>query len=367
VNGTPGELSPRADNFAAGPAALPEEVLLAVRDELWSFAGTGTGILEYGHRTELFARTLGDAREAARRLLGLGEEFEILFLPGGATLHFAMVPMNFLAKGTVADHLLTGTWPRKCLAEAKKVGATAVAFDGTSTAFDHVPDAAEIRPAADAAYLHYCSNNTVEGTQFAAPPASDAPLVCDMTGDLFTRRFPHERHALTYAAAQKNLGPSGAVLAIARKNFLARANPGLPTMLSYAEHAKAGSVLNTPNVFAVHVMGHMFRWIERNGGLTGMERRNRDKASLVYGLMDARPEFFRSVVRRDSRSMVSVPFRLPTAELERELLAASEAAGFRGLAGHHSIGGVRVSLHNAVSVEATARLVEFLEEFARRG
>jgi phosphoserine aminotransferase len=366
VNGTPGELSPRADNFAAGPASLPEEVLLAVRDELWSFAGTGVGILEYGHRTELFARTLADARDAARRLLGLGDEFEVLFLPGGATLHFAMVPMNFLAKGTVADHLLTGTWPRKCLAEARKVGPTAVAFDGAATGFDHVPEAAEIRPAAGAAYLHYCSNNTVEGTQFAAPPASDAPLVCDMTGDLFTRRFPHERHALSYAAAQKNLGPSGAVLAIARRDFLARANPDLPTMLSYAEHAKAGSVLNTPNVFAVHVMGHMFRWIERNGGLAGMERRNRDKASMVYGLIDARPELFRSEVRRDSRSMVSVPFRLPTPELERELLSTAEAAGFRGLAGHHSIGGIRVSLHNAVSVEATARLVEFLEGFARR-
>lgn len=366
MSGSPPGLPPRADNFAAGPAAMPEEVLLAVRDELWSVAGTGVGILEYGHRTELFARTLAEARDAARRLLGLGDGFEILFLPGGATLHFAMVPMNFLAKGTVADHLLTGTWPRKCLAEARKVGATAVAFDGAPTGFDHVPEAGEIRPAADAAYLHYCTNNTVEGTQFAAPPASAAPLVCDMTGDLFTRRFPHERHALSYAAAQKNLGPSGAVLAIARKDFLARANPGLPTMLAYAEHAKASSVLNTPNVFAVHVMGHMFRWIERNGGLEGMERRNRDKASMMYGLLEARPEFFQSAVRRDSRSMVSVPFRLPTAELERGLLSAAEAAGFRGLAGHHSTGGIRISLHNAVSVEATARLVEFLEGFARR-
>lgn len=366
MNAKAGDLPPRADNFAAGPAALPEEVLLAVRDELWSFAGTGVGILEYGHRTERFGQVLSDAREAARRLLGLGDAFEILFLPGGATLHFAMVPMNFLATGTVADHLLTGTWPRKCQAEAKKVGSTAVAFDGAASGFDHVPESAEIRPAADAAYLHYCSNNTVEGTQFAAPPAVAAPLVCDMTGDLFTRRFPHERHALSYAAAQKNLGPSGAVLAIARKDFLARANPGLPMMLSYAEHAKAGSVLNTPNVFAVHVMGHMFRWIERNGGLEGMERRNREKASMVYGLLDARPEFFRSAVRRDSRSMVSVPFRLPTAELEQELLATAEAAGFRGLAGHHSIGGIRVSLHNAVTIEATARLVEFFEGFARR-
>ena len=356
----------RADNFAAGPAAIPDEVLLAVRDELWDFAGLGVGILEYGHRSETFARVLADARDAARRLLGLGEEFEVLFLPGGATLHFAMVPMNFLAKGTVADHLLTGTWPRKCLAEAAKVGATAVAFDGGPCGFDHVPDASEIRPAANAAYLHYCSNNTVEGTQFAAPPASADPLVCDMTGDLFTRRFPHERHALSYAAAQKNLGPSGAVLAIARKDFLAKADPGLPSMLSYAEHAKAGSVLNTPNVFAVHVMGHMFRWIGRNGGLDGMERRNREKARLVYGLIDARPDFFRSAVRHDSRSMVSVPFRLPSADLERELLVAAEAAGFRGLAGHHSIGGVRVSLHNAVTIEATARLVEFLDGFARR-
>ena len=356
----------RADNFAAGPAAIPDEVLLAVRDELWDFAGLGVGILEYGHRSERFARVLAEARDAARRLLGLGEEFDVLFLPGGATLHFAMVPMNFLATGTVADHLLTGTWPRKCLNEATRVGATAVAFDGAASGFDRVPDAGEIRPAANAAYLHYCSNNTVEGTQFAAPPDSAAPLVCDMTGDLLTRRFPHERHALSYAAAQKNLGPRGAVLAIARRDFLARANPDLPTMLSYAEHARAGSVLNTPNVFAVHVMGHMFRWIERNGGLAGLERRNRDKASMVYGLLDARPEFFRSVVRRDSRSMVSVPFRLPTPELERQLLAAAEAAGFRGLAGHHSIGGIRVSLHNAVSVEATARLVEFLEGFARR-
>jgi phosphoserine aminotransferase len=356
----------RADNFAAGPAAIPDEVLLAVRDELWEFDGLGVGILEYGHRSERFMRVLFEARDAARRLLGLGEEFEILFLPGGATLHFAMVPLNFLAAGTVADHLLTGTWPRKCRSEAAKVGMTAAAFDGAACGFDHVPDAAEIRPAANAAYLHYCSNNTVEGTQFAAPPASAAPLVCDMTGDLFTRRFPHEAHALSYAAAQKNLGPSGAVLAIARRDFLAKSNPGLPTMLSYAEHAKAGSVLNTPNVFAVHVMGHMFRWIERNGGLDGMERRNREKARLVYGLVDARPEFFRSPVRRESRSMVSVPFRLPTAELERELLAAAEAAGFRGLAGHHSTGGIRVSLHNAVTPEATARLVGFLEEFARR-
>jgi phosphoserine aminotransferase len=354
-------------NFSPGPAVLPEKVIRQAQADLWNIFGSGIGIMEHSHRGKVFDRVIDEAVADCRTMAGIGDDHAILFLQGGATLQFGMIPLSFLPPGRTADYVDTGVWANKALKEAKKIGTVNVAYDGSRSAYDHVPAAAEIKTTSGAAYLHYCSNNTIFGTQFAAPPAPAAgvPLVADMSSDIFSRPVDVGRHALIYAGAQKNLGPAGVTLVIIRRDFMAGARDSTLTMLDYRKHAEQDSRLNTPPTFGIYVMGQVFKWILEQGGLDAVGRRNREKAKIVYDAIDSSGGFYRAVARPDSRSQMNVTFRCPTEELDKSFAAAAEKSGMSGLKGHRDVGGLRASIYNAFPVEGCRTLASFMADFAR--
>ncbi|RMH21961.1 MAG: 3-phosphoserine/phosphohydroxythreonine transaminase [Acidobacteria bacterium] len=356
----------RIYNFSPGPAMLPEPVLEQAQEDLWSLGDTGIGILEHSHRGAAFAAVLADAEARCRRLAGLGDEWAVLFLQGGATLQFAMVPMNFLSPGTTADYLHTGAWTRKAIAYARAYGDVHLAFDGESCAFDHVPEPAEIALSAEPVYAWYCSNNTIAGTQYPSPPEVAAPLICDASSDVFGRPLPVAGHAMVIAGAQKNLGPAGCTLVLARRDFLERARRDLPPILDYRQHDAKGSCLNTPPAFAIHVMGLVFRWLEEQGGLEAMARRNAAKAQLIYDAIDRSGGFYRAVARPGSRSSMNVTFRTPSADLDARFADEALAHDMSGLKGHRSVGGLRASIYNAFPPSGCRTLADFMDDFAAR-
>lgn len=359
-------LAHRRFNFSSGPAALPEPVLLQLRDELWSIDGTGIGIAEHSHRGPVFDRVLAEAESAVRELSGLGPAWEVLFLQGGATMHFALIPMNFLGYGRRAAFADTGTWTAKAIVEARRHGEVEILWSGRSTGWDRVPSHSELPRCAGAGYLHYCSNNTIEGTQYAGPPDSDAPVVCDASSDIFSRRYELDRHALIFAGAQKNVGISGNVLLLVRKEFLETSRADLPPMLSYREHAKAGSRLNTPNTLGIRAIGLCCRWAIGQGGLAALEARNEAKAQLLYDAIDTSGGFYRGCAHPASRSRMNVTFRLPSAALESAFVDEAARQDLDGLAGHRSFGGVRASIYNAMPLAGCETLADFMRDFARR-
>jgi len=344
---------------------MPESVLRQAQEELWDLFGTGIGLLEHSHRGSAFDRVMAEAEADCRALINLSDEYAVLFLQGGATLQFTMVPMNFLPAEGVADYPDTGVWTSKAIREARRFGHVNVAFDGSQCSYDHVPDARELRLSAPAAYLHYCTNNTIYGTQYRTAPASGAPIVADMSSDIFSRPMDFSRHSLVYAGAQKNLGPSGLVLVIARRDFLERACRDLSPMLSYAVHAQQGSRLNTPPTFAIRVMGLMFKWIAGQGGVTAMARRNESKAAVLYDAIDRSGGFYRGLAQPNSRSLMNVTFRLHDARLEKAFLSRAEREGFSGLKGHRDAGGVRASIYNAFPIEGCSALAAMMDDFRR--
>lgn len=356
----------RIFNFSAGPAVLPEEVLREAQADIWSIGDSGIGILEHSHRGPVFDRVIEEAEADCRRLAGIGDDYDVLFLQGGASLQFAMVPMSFLGPQATADYLDTGSWTTKAIAEAKLFGDVNVAFDGSASGYDHVPDDSEVRLTEGAAYTYYCSNNTIYGTEYQRPPSTTAPLVCDASSDIFSRPLDVASHALVFAGAQKNLGPAGCTLVIIRKDFAAGAREGLPSMLDYRRHAKQGSRLNTPPAFGIYVMGRVFKWIEGRGGLEAMARANREKAGIVYGAIDGSGGFYRPVARADSRSAMNVTFRTPSEELDARFLEEAAGRGLSGLKGHRSAGGLRASIYNAHPVAGCRALAELMKEFAGR-
>ena len=286
----------RIFNFSAGPAVLPEEVLHKAQEDLWNIAGSGIGILEHSHRGPVFDKVIAEA-DADCRLANISDAYAILFLQGGATLQFSMVPMNFLTPQTVADYPDTGVWTSKAIKEAKLFGNVNVAFDGAKAKYDHIPAESELNLSPNAAYLHYCSNNTIYGTEYQRPPRTNAPVVCDASSDIFSRPIDIESHALIYAV-QKNLGPSGTVLVIIRKDMIEKGKQGLPSMLSYANHAKEDSRMNTPPTFGIYLMGQVFKWIAKQGGLEGIGRHNAEKAKLIYDAIDNSGGFYKPVGAR---------------------------------------------------------------------
>jgi phosphoserine aminotransferase len=358
--------SKRLLNFSAGPAVLPEEVLHQAQQDIWSIFGSGIGIMEHSHRGPVFDRVIDECMADCRAVGRIPTDHEILFLQGGATLQFAMVPMNFLGAGASADYIDTGVWANKALKEARLFGAVNTVFDGSKCTYDHIPSAAEMKFAPAAAYTHYCSNNTIYGTEWHRLPEAPTPLVCDASSDIFSRPLEVAKHALIYAGAQKNLGPSGIVLVIIRKDMLARCKPGLPTLLSYANIAQEGSRLNTPPTFGIYMMGQVFKWILRQGGLEAMARRNAEKAKLVYDAIDSSGGFYRPHARPDSRSLMNITFRLPSEDLEKKFIKESEAAGMDGLKGHRNVGGIRASIYNAFPIEGCRALAQLMTEFARK-
>ncbi len=357
---------PRIHNFSAGPAVLPEPVLKQVQQDVWDIAGSGIGIMEHSHRGKVFDKVIGEAEADIRSLANIPDNYRVLFLQGGATQQFAMIPMNLLAAGQTADYLVTGVWSEKAVKEAKKFGATHVAATGEANAFTSIPSSASIHYSDAPAYVHMTTNNTIYGTQWRGEPTvpTGAPLVADASSDIFSRPIDVSKYGIIYAGAQKNLGPSGVVLVIIRDDLIGRAPTGIATMLQYRTHAKDGSLHNTPPTMGIYVMGQVIKWIQAGGGLEAMAARNAAKAALLYDTIDA-STFYRGTAEAASRSLMNVCFRGPNEELEAQFCTEASKQGLSGLKGHRSAGGMRASIYNACPRESVEALVTFMQDFER--
>jgi phosphoserine aminotransferase len=356
----------RSWNFYAGPATLPVAVLERARDELVEWEGTGMSVMETSHRSKEYDQVHHEAMDLFAELLGLDDDHAVLFLQGGASFQFAMIPVNFIPPGGSADYIITGSWSQKAIKEAGIVADARVAGSSEESGFTRVPTPEELDLDAGAAYVHLTSNNTIKGTQFHDFPDTGAvPLVADMSSDLLWRPFDANRFGLIYAGAQKNLGPSGVTVVIVSREWVECANDGVPTMLSYATHVAKDSLYNTPPTFAIYMMRNVLAWIKGLGGLAAMEARNRAKAARLYGVIEDHPDFYRCPVDPGSRSVMNVVWRLPSEELEARFVAEAREWGMFGLKGHRSVGGCRASIYNAMEPEGIEALAQFMVEFAR--
>jgi phosphoserine aminotransferase len=341
-------------------------VLEEIQRDLVALPNVGMSILEISHRSTAFEAILSKAEADIRALANIPANYKVLFLQGGASLQFSMVPMNLLAAGGTADYIDSGSWAEKAIKEAKKVGTVNVAATTKSENYSRIPRQDELTLTPDAAYVHMTSNNTIEGTEFKAlPDVGSVPLVSDTSSDMFSRPIDVARHALIYAGAQKNMGPAGVTVVIVRDDLLSRSAKTLPTMLNYSVHAENGSMYNTPPAFAVYTLGLVMRWLTTQGGLAGIEKVNERKAAKLYGEID-RTGFFRGTAHKDSRSLMNVTFRLASEDLEKQFIKESAAAGLDGLKGHRSVGGMRASIYNAFPEDGVDALVSFMREFERK-
>jgi len=351
-------------NFNPGPAALPLEVLKTVQEELLDYKGSGMSIIESSHRGKEFEAINDQTIALVREVLGLGPEYHVLFLGGGASTQFDLVPMNFIGPGQTAAYVDTGDFAARALKECQIVAKAHVAFSSKEEKYRRVPKMSEIKYPEDVAYLHICSNNTIEGSQFQEfPETGKVPMVADMSSDIASRQRDFKKFSLIYAGAQKNLGPAGVTLVVIRDEFLAKANKNLPTLLSYKTHADNKSLYNTPPVFGIYMMKLVLEWIKSKGGLAGIEKFNLAKKNLLYGAIDAAPDFYKNPVEKDSRSWMNVTMRLPTEELENKFISDAQKEGLIGLKGHRSVGGIRFSIYNAVSLEDIQKTVDFMGKF----
>ena len=356
----------RIYNFNAGPAALPLPVLEEIQAEFLDFKGSGMSITEVSHRSSTFDEVINDAADRVKRLLNAGEDYRVLFLQGGASLQFSMVPMNLLADGLVADYVDTGTWSTKAIKEVEILGKQArVAASSEDQDFNYIPK--NIAFNKDAAYAHITSNNTIRGTQWQSfPDTGNVPLISDMSSDILGRTFDVAPFGLIYAGAQKNVGPSGVTLVVIRQDMLERVPEDLPTMLKYTTFADKNSMFNTPPCFAVYVLQLVMKWIEETvGGLANMEKLNRQKAALLYDYLD-KSDFYNGTAAKEDRSIMNVTFLLQDSSLEGIFIEGALANGLVGLKGHRSVGGCRASIYNASTLEAVEALVSFMAEFERR-
>lgn len=358
----------RVINFNAGPAGLPLPALERARDELLDFQGSGMSVMEHSHRGKEYEAVHNEAIALLTELLGIPDTHQVLFLTGGASQQFAQVPMNFLTPGASADYLMTGGWSEKAFSEAKffgspRIAATTVTEDKRYT---RIPRPSELQLDPKAAYVHMTTNNTLFGTQWhEVPDVGGVPLVADMSSDFLWKPTDVSRFAFIYAGAQKNLGPSGVTVVVAARDFIARGRTDIPKIFRYTTHAENNSLYNTPPTLAIYLVRNVLAWVKEQGGLPAMERRNREKGELLYGMLERHPDFYRSPVERESRSYMNVVFRLPTEELDAAFVAEAKKAGMVGLKGHRSTGGIRVSTYNAVSVEDVKTLVSFMAHFVK--
>jgi phosphoserine aminotransferase len=362
----------RAFNFNAGPAALPLPVLERIREELLDYRGTGMSVMELSHRSAEFEAINNAAEQNLRKLLAIPDDYAVIFVQGGGSMQFTMVPMNLCLPGKPVDVLHTGAWTAKAIGELKKGIPHHIAASTEAEKFTRVPRAEEIRLSTDSSYTHYCTNNTIEGTQYHSVPASVAPLAADMSSDICSRPIDVSKFGLIFAGAQKNLGPSGVTVVIVRKDLAERADKNLPTVLQYRTHIKEKSLYNTPPTFAVYTLGLVTEWIAAEGGLTGIQKRNEAKAKLLYDTIDGSKGFYSCPVEKSSRSLMNVVFRVggtsaaPGDEaLEKQFGKDATAANLIGTPGHRSVGGMRISLYNAVGRVAVESLVHFMREFQR--
>lgn len=357
----------RVYNFNPGPAVLPLEVLEEAQRDLVALPGVGMSVLEISHRSKTFDEILAGAEADLRALIGIPSNYQVMFLQGGASLQFTMVPMNLLPKDGAADYIVTGHWAQVALKEARKLGKVNLAGSTEAENFSRIPRPEELKLDPAAAYVHFTSNNTIYGTEWAKEPEVGAvPLVCDASSNALSRRIDIRKYALLYAGAQKNMGPAGVTTVILRDDLLARVPGGLPAMLDYKLQAEKKSVYNTPPVFAIYILRLVCRWLLSIGGLAEIERRNREKADLLYDAMDSSGGFYRGTAETGSRSRMNVTFRLPSEELEKKFVPEAAAQKLVGLAGHRTVGGMRASIFNAFPLEGVQALVGFMKEFQRK-
>lgn len=356
----------RIYNFNAGPAALPIEVLEEIKGSFLNFGGSGMSITEISHRSKWFDDVINDAVERTRRLLNLNDKFHVLFIQGGASLQFCMIPMNLLGTGDSADYVNTGTWSTKAIKEAEIQGKTIkVVASSEDKNFSYIPK--NITFSNDAVYTHITSNNTIKGTQWASfPDTNDVPLIADMSSDIMCRPFDVDKFGLIYAGAQKNIGPAGVCMVIIREDMLNRVPDSLPSMLKYTTYSSKNSMFNTPPCFTVYAIQLVMKWLEETiGGLEKMAEINRNKARIIYEAIDS-SDFYKGTVQPDSRSLMNVTFRLPDEGLEKRFVEQAMENGFAGLKGHRSVGGCRASIYNATPVVATEALVDFMKTFEKK-
>ncbi len=360
------QTSQRAYNFNAGPSALPLAVLEKAQQELVDFQGTGMSIMELSHRSPAYDKVHNEAIQRLRSLFEIPENYEVLFLQGGASLQFSMIPMNFLKPDQKAGYVMTGVWSEKAFSEAKLFGEPYLAASTEDSNHNRIPRLDELEFNSDDAFVHITSNNTIYGTQWKDfPNTGDVPLIADMSSDIFSTPIDVSKFGLIYAGAQKNLGPSGVTLVIIRKDLIEKANQNIPTMLKYSTHSESNSLYNTPPTFGIYMLGEVLRWIEDSGGLDAVAMRNEEKAKLIYDAIDNSNGFYVGHAEPKSRSLMNITFKLQSAELEKGFLAQASEAGFVGLAGHRSVGGCRASAYNAVPIETCKALSEFMMQFQK--
>lgn len=351
----------RVYNFSAGPSMLPEEVLKTASEEMLNYNGTGMSVMEMSHRSKAYGEIISNAEALVRKLLNVPDNYSVLFLQGGASTQFAMVPMNLMAKNKKADFIHTGNWSKKAIAEAKLFGEANIIASSEDKNFTYIPEEYRISPDAD--YVHITSNNTLEGTHFTKyPETGDIPLVADMSSEIMSAPVDVTKFGAIYAGAQKNLGPAGVTLVIIRKDLLGKHLPETPTMLRYDIHDDKGSMYNTPPSYAIYVVGLVLKHLEKLGGLKTMEEINKEKAALLYDYLD-NSQFFTNKVNKKDRSLMNIPFIAPNDELNEKFIAEAEAAGLSTLRGHRLVGGMRASIYNAMPIEGVKKLVEFMKKF----
>jgi len=355
----------RVHNFNPGPAVLPREVLDECAKGAVNFNNLGMSIMEISHRSKDFEAVLDRTQKDMLEIMGLSsDDYIVMFLGGGASMHFCMVPMNFLREGQTADYVNTGEWSSRAIKEARLFGSVNVAASSEDSKFNYVPTTFKLTPGA--AYVHTTSNNTIYGTRMTTfPETGGVAHICDMSSDFLSRRLDFSKFSMIYAGAQKNIGPSGTAAVIARRSWIEKAKDGLPTMLSYKTHLKGNSLYNTPPVFPIYVVGLVLAWLKNNGGIDAMEKTNQKKAALLYDALDSSDGFYRGTVKPDSRSIMNVTFRLPSEELEEKFVSEAKKQGLVGLKGHRSVGGCRASLYNALPVASVEALVAFMGTFRK--
>ena len=356
----------RAYNFNPGPGALPLEVLQQAQAELLDFKGTGMSVMEISHRSKEFEAVIQTAEADLRELLGIPANYKVMFMQGGAHLQFSMIPMNLRAAGASADYIVTGTWSKTAIKEAKKLGTARAAANTEADGFNCIPAKLDLDP--KAAYLHFTSNETIHGVEFFTEPTppDGVPLVCDTSSNFISRPIDVSKYAFLYAGAQKNAGPSGVTVVIARDDMIERTPENLPVMLDYKTLAASGSLHNTPPSFAIYMVGLVFQWAKKQGGLAAIEKTNRVKAGMVYDAIDQSGGFYRGHAKVDARSLMNIPFRLPSEELEDAFAKEAKKNNLIGLKGHRSVGGMRASLYNAMTVEGAQALTDFMKEFQKK-
>lgn len=360
-------MSKRAHNFNPGPAALPLEVLRQAQEEFVDYKGIGMSIMEISHRSKEYEALNDETQKLLLELMNLPSGYQVLFMGGGASTQFATIPLNFQAPGRTAHYVVTGSFSEKAYQEAQTLGEASIIASTKEAGFSRLPSVADIKVPADSAYLHLTANNTIEGSMFAEfPNTGDVPLIGDWTSGILAKPVDYSPFAMVYAGAQKNLGPSGVTVTVIRDDLLARANKNIPTILSYATHAKNSSLYNTPPVHTIYMVNLMLKWVKANGGVAALEKVNTDKAQLVYDVIDRSGGYYKGMIDKANRSIMNITWRMGSEELEKKFVKESEQNGFVGLAGHRSVGGLRASAYNAVPRESCEALAQFMLEFQRK-